>query len=225
MLSRHEGGIPVEKVSVSEDTTTVYNLQIADCRTYAIGDRGILVHNASPGSACVPADGDVVYGNLQTITISTGEQLHRATTGLAELTPSSQSGSPFNSGFYPSWWNRLPEDGRHFRRGHIIGDQLGGEGRNNLANLTPLHTRANSPVMRDCETFVKKLATECGYCVTLEVAPHYRGNRLYPDYVEMTAVYNCGLNTPSHEWKVVIQNTPNVSRSSKCSLQNLPCRT
>lgn len=47
LLTRDGGEVEIEAVSLSEETTTVYNLHVGDCRTYVVGRYGVVVHNQS----------------------------------------------------------------------------------------------------------------------------------------------------------------------------------
>jgi hypothetical protein len=50
MLVLRSGEVPVESVSSRSATLTVYNLEVADLHTYAVGGQGVVVHN-NGGSA------------------------------------------------------------------------------------------------------------------------------------------------------------------------------
>jgi hypothetical protein len=47
VLAGRRGEVAVEGVSVGEESLTVYNLHVAECRTHAVGACGVVVHNQS----------------------------------------------------------------------------------------------------------------------------------------------------------------------------------
>ncbi|MEZ6056957.1 MAG: polymorphic toxin-type HINT domain-containing protein [Planctomycetaceae bacterium] len=51
LLTPH-GELRVDDLFREETTAQVFNLQIAECHTYAVGNAAILVHNASPAACC-----------------------------------------------------------------------------------------------------------------------------------------------------------------------------
>ena len=83
-------------------------------------------------------------------------------------------------------------DGEGHARGHLLGRQLGGSGKD-PRNLVTLHQNpVNTPVMSSFERQVRK-AVEAGETVNYSVTPIYKGNRLIPSGVTLNATGSGGF--------------------------------
>lgn len=77
-------------------------------------------------------------------------------------------------------------------RGHLLGRQLGGSGKD-PRNLVTLHQNpVNTPVMSSFERQVRK-AVEAGETVNYSVTPIYKGNQLIPSGVTLNATGSGGF--------------------------------
>ncbi|MEU7730182.1 SpvB/TcaC N-terminal domain-containing protein [Streptomyces sp. NPDC040724] len=127
--------------------------------------------------------GWIRYGGL--------DKLGRSTGAAAYLTP-----EMVNTGSHASSWVKpsgfAGEQAEHVR-GHLIGRQLGGTGRD-PRNLATLYEYANSPVMVKYENAVRA-ALDAGQSVKYTVVPLYRGSELVPIGVTMRAQPTGGLDT------------------------------
>lgn len=114
------------------------------------------------------------------------DRLGRAKGVEALLTPS-MTGGTTNPRIDPAGWvsNGL------FNRAHLLGAQLGGSNKD-PRNFVTMHRYANSPVMRDLETQVRK-AVDKGETIRYRVTPHYDGRDLLPKGVTIEAYGNKGF--------------------------------
>ncbi|MCW1929656.1 DNA/RNA non-specific endonuclease, partial [Bhargavaea beijingensis] len=71
-------------------------------------------------------------------------------------------------------------------RGHLLGNQLGGPGKDARNLVTLYQTPVNSPVMRDFESSVR-VAVEKGEVVRYQSIPIYEGNNLIPKGITLKA--------------------------------------
>lgn len=76
--------------------------------------------------------------------------------------------------------------GEGHARGHLLGRQLGGSGKD-PRNLVTLHQNpVNTPVMSSFERQVRK-AVEAGETINYSATPIYKGNQLLPSGVTLSA--------------------------------------
>ncbi|MFI0366733.1 DNA/RNA non-specific endonuclease [Actinomadura sp. 1N219] len=120
-------------------------------------------------------------------------------------------GSKANPSIFPSGWPRnaagAPDNSNNvFSRGHLIADQLGGNG-GDPRNLFTIYQRMNNSSMKMYENAVRK-AVENDEQVYYEVRPVYLGHSARASAVRMTARGSGGLF-----FDVTIQNSK--SKSSK----------
>lgn len=100
----------------------------------------------------------------------------------------------------PAGWQYL--DGqRDWARGHLLGRQLGGNGRDRR-NLVKLYNKANSVIMEDYESIVRG-RLDAGERVFYASIPMYEGSNPVPDTVEL---YALGSRGSFSHWTVY--NTP-----------------
>ncbi|WP_432075725.1 DNRLRE domain-containing protein [Streptomyces wuyuanensis] len=100
----------------------------------------------------------------------------------------------------PAGWQHL--DGqRGFARGHLLGRQLGGNGRDRR-NLVKMYDAANSVTMNEYEGIVRR-RLDAGERIFYVSVPRYDGNNPVPDTIELYAMGNQGF---SAQWTV--HNTP-----------------
>lgn len=223
LLSQHCGEVTIEQIAIARKTTTVYNFHVTDCRTYAVGNTGLLVHNASaPSGCCDPPEGYAKSLGTTTVRVSWYENgskditIPTAAEALVTAESVKKGGSAFSTGpKSPPWWETmrnqfLPTFPDKWERGHLIGNRLGGPGGSTWWNMVPLHDEANAPGMFNCEKKIRK-AAEDGHCVKLTVTPIYGNRKVIPLHVKIEAV---SLNS---NWKLGPVNVPNqASVSSPC---------
>ncbi|WP_081748762.1 DNA/RNA non-specific endonuclease [Nocardiopsis sp. CNT312] len=111
----------------------------------------------------------------------------------------SRSNGDINSNPTPGW---NPGDGRVYARGHLLGRQLGGYGRDRR-NLVKLHHTANSDVMQTYEDKVRQ-RLDSGERIFYASIPQYDGDNPVPDAIDLYAVGDRGFYA---HWTVY--NTPN----------------
>jgi hypothetical protein len=219
-----------EWVQVAGQTARV--LKIEECG-YRVGEQGILVHNQS--EVCNPAAGEIAYDPVKTVTFTdaSGNSVSgEVGTGvIAYMTPSSvrPPGDRVDLD-EPSWWSKLQAvAGGPIQLGHIFASTLGGTGKKSWNNLTPLYQKANTPAMRTCEGFLKRLVTECHYCVTVHVQVEGYGQNMsvpaaarpaMPTRVVIDWTNDCG----TQKGTFVIDNTTTAAAQDPCRVANLPCR-
>ncbi|MFD9976418.1 LamG-like jellyroll fold domain-containing protein [Streptomyces sp. NPDC059017] len=96
---------------------------------------------------------------------------------------------------YPTNWEHIPRGyggmKKRHNRGHLLARQLGGDG-TDLRNLVTLHERVNSPRMSKYEGMLEKRVREGGETIFYQVIPHYEGNNLTPDYLDLKWVGSVG---------------------------------
>jgi hypothetical protein len=89
----------------------------------------------------------------------------------------------------PAGWQHLDGD-RGFARGHLLGRQLGGNGRDRR-NLVKMHNTANSVVMQSYETAVRR-RLDAGETIFYMSVPRYAGSNTMPDTIDLYAMGNRG---------------------------------
>ncbi|MFE3458270.1 DNRLRE domain-containing protein [Nocardiopsis aegyptia] len=99
-----------------------------------------------------------------------------------------------NSNPAPGW---ASGDGDDYARGHLLGSQLGGSGRDRR-NLVRLHHMANSKVMKSYEDTVRR-RLDSGERIFYASVPRYDGGNPVPDTVDLYAVGDRGFYA---EWTV-----------------------
>ncbi len=114
--------------------------------------------------------------------------------------------------------------------GHIIGSQLGGDGRDKWENLTPLFEKANKPAMSTCEGFIWRLVHECKFCVRIDVnllffgqnplAPG-EGKRAFAEIVQI--IWWADTAKGRKQDTIRITNHPNEPTPDNCRVATLPC--
>jgi hypothetical protein len=216
--------------TLTDRVEPVYNLEVESDHVYRVGEQGILVHNTS--QVCNPAAGSVSYGpsKMVTFTDKTGKMVtgEVGTGVIAYLTPANV-GNPRIDLDEPKWWDDLQGvAGGTIQLGHILASSIGGSGKKSWNNLTPLYRNANTPAMRTCEGFLKKLVTECHYCVTVDITVEGYGHNMsvpaearpaMPTRVRIEWVDDCGM-----KGTFIIDNYMNAAVQDPCRVKNLPCR-
>ena len=168
---------------------TVYNLEVQGQHVFRVTSNGLLVHNSCPtrtgygafgwGKNPNPAaTGFARYGAL--------DELGRPTQMQARITQDMiGTGSAASRSVQPPGFITGGR-GSNRARGHLLGDQLGGSGRD-VRNLVTLEQNAaNSPVMRGFETSVRQ-AVEGGQIVDYTVTPLYNFTGRIPRGVTLRA--------------------------------------
>jgi DNA/RNA non-specific endonuclease len=137
------------------------------------------------GNIRLRPQGSIRYGEL--------DELNRPTGVQATITRDMiGTGTPANKSITPPGWSG---NGNTYNeaRGHLLGNQLGGSG-DDVRNLVTLQQRpANSPVMRDFETQVRR-AVENGQVVEYSSTPIYNGSNPVPRGVTLNGQGNGGFN-------------------------------
>jgi hypothetical protein len=148
----------------------------------ALVARGVLPSAARIRPPAPPSSPGIVLGAL--------DALGRTTGAAATITRDMlRTGSEALRSIKPAGF--ISGDANH-ARGHLIGNLLGGSGRD-PRNLTTLyHQPANTPVMRGFERQVAN-AVENGQIVRYEVVPIYRGSELIPRGVTLRATGDGGF--------------------------------
>ncbi len=209
----------------------VYNIEVEGEHVYRVGESGVLVHNAS--KPCEKAGRTATYGGKRKLTFKdTSGKSVKITVGTSAsvvLTPSNvgpRTGD-LNS---PKNWNKLKDvAGSSIEIGHILASTLGGKNDDHWENFTPLYANANAPAMSTCEGFLKKLVTECGYCVNVNINVQGYGSNVkapeearpaMPNKVVITWTTDDGCQSGVF----TIKNSPSATTLDKCRVKNLPCR-
>ncbi len=233
-LLASDGSTPVvEMITLREQGEPVYNIEVEGDHCYRVGQQGLLVHNASAPQVCNPAAGSVVYDPVKTVTfMDAGGNAVSGDVGtgvIAYLTPANV-GLPRVDLDEPNWWSKLQAvAGGPIQLGHILASSLGGKGKKSWDNLTPLYQRANTPAMRTCEGYLKRLVTECKYCVTVHVQVQGYGQNMsvpaaarpaMPTRVVIDWVTDCG----TQQGTFTIDNVTTAAVQDPCRVANLPCR-
>ncbi|MGE5278314.1 MAG: DNA/RNA non-specific endonuclease, partial [Acidobacteriota bacterium] len=142
----------------------------------------------SPGPYAYPTDPVQVIdplGLLAEVLYGDPDGLGRPTGATAVITPADIStGTEANSTIRPPGF----EGGNHpfhHERGHLIGNQLGGDG-NDPRNLVTLTGGTNHPHMESLEAQVRA-HVEAGNFVEVRVTPIYEGDQLVPSRVKYEA--------------------------------------
>jgi hypothetical protein len=183
-------------------------------------ERGVLPSPSPPASTRRPPSGErpadnraairrlggsVDYGRVNPATGQRSGIRATITPAMVAAAGREDLGSPADPGIRPPGYDRLPA--RNRSRGHLLGRQLGGSGAV-AANLVAMYqTRANSPVMRDYETFVAE-AVRAGETVRYAVRPIYPTSTAdgAPSAIRITATGDRGLRMD-----VTLANTPEAA--------------
>jgi RHS repeat-associated protein len=124
----------------------------------------------------------------QSFKIGGADHLGRPTGVWARITKSMlRTGS--DASVDPTGWQ--PGMGGTFHRGHLWSKLLGGPG-NDRNNLVPLHSYANTPVMREFERAVAR-AVEAGEIMDYTAIPTYVGDSLIPRSISLKAIGDRGF--------------------------------
>lgn len=102
------------------------------------------------------------------------------------------TGSAASSSITPPGFAGGGKGGAGHARGHLLGKQLGGSGKDPRNLVTLYQNPVNSPVMRDFETSVRRVV-EKGQTVNYSATPVYKGEELIPSAVTIKAVGNDGF--------------------------------
>lgn len=102
------------------------------------------------------------------------------------------TGSPASSSIKPPGFLGGGKGGAGHARGHLLGNQLGGSGKDARNLVTLYQNPVNTPVMRDFETSVRR-AVEGGQTINYSATPIYKGNNLMPSGVTLNAVGDGGF--------------------------------
>ncbi|MDD6827480.1 MAG: DNA/RNA non-specific endonuclease, partial [Oscillospiraceae bacterium] len=132
---------------------------------------------------------------LNSTKISYGEldKLGRPTGAKAIITNDMiGTGSAASSSITPPGFAGGGKGGAGHARGHLLGKQLGGSGKDPRNLVTLYQNPVNSPVMRDFETSVRRVV-EKGQTVNYSATPVYKGEELIPSAVTIKAVGNDGF--------------------------------
>ncbi|MFD1538824.1 DNA/RNA non-specific endonuclease [Nonomuraea guangzhouensis] len=121
-----------------------------------------------------------------------------------------EGGSGAKKSIHPSGWPKDPVTGKYtnpgntFSRGHLIGNQLGGNGKD-PRNLFTIYQKMNNSAMKSYEYKVKN-AVDRGEQVYYDVRPVYLGHSNRASAIHMYARGNKGLY-----FNITIQNSPGQS--------------
>lgn len=121
--------------------------------------------------------GQVIFGELDHLDRPTGITATITKNMIGTGSKASQSIKP------PGFMGGGPGSAGH-ARGHLLGNQLGGSGKDDRNLVTLYQNPINSPLMRDFETSVR-VAVEKGEVVRYQVIPIYKGNKLMPEGVTL----------------------------------------
>lgn len=109
-------------------------------------------------------------------------------TGMTATIDSSMigTGSPASQSIRPVGFAGGGPGSPGHARGHLLGNQLGGSGKDARNLVTLYQNPVNSPVMRDFETSIRK-AVDAGEVIRYQSIPVYQGDNLIPSGVTMRA--------------------------------------
>ncbi|MCF0115618.1 MAG: DNA/RNA non-specific endonuclease, partial [Erysipelotrichaceae bacterium] len=137
--------------------------------TYYVGEEGVLVHNECKTNTSAKKSNNIDYGGL--------DDLGRPTGINAEITPDMiGAGSPASASIKPPGFGGQASG---HARGHLLGNQLGGTGKDPRNLVTIYQNPVNHPVMSGIESKVRK-AVEAGQTIRYSVTPVYNGMELIP---------------------------------------------
>ncbi|WP_318245206.1 DNA/RNA non-specific endonuclease [Solibacillus faecavium] len=122
---------------------------------------------------------NVIFGELDNLGRPTGVTATITQDMIGTGSKASQSIKP------PGFLGGGPGSPGH-ARGHLLGNQLGGSGKDARNLVTLFQTPVNSPVMRDFESSVRAVV-EKGKVVRYQSIPIYEGNNLMPKGVTLKA--------------------------------------
>ncbi len=146
---------------------------------------GKISQNSSNETINKKNESAISYGELDSLGRPTGAQ--------ATLTKDMiGSGSAASSNIIPPGFAGGGKGGAGHARGHLIGKQLGGSGKDPRNLVTLYQNPVNTPVMRDFETSVRK-TVESGQTVNYSATPIYQGSNLIPSGVTLKAVGSDGF--------------------------------
>ncbi|BAU27216.1 uncharacterized protein DUF4280 [Aneurinibacillus soli] len=123
--------------------------------------------------------GQIIFGELDHLGRPTGVTATITKDMIGTGSKASQSIKP------PGFLGGGPGSPGH-ARGHLLGNQLGGTGKDTRNLVTLYQNPVNSPVMRDFESSVRA-AVEKGGVVRYQSIPVYEGNNLVPTGVTLKA--------------------------------------
>jgi hypothetical protein len=216
LLARNGSTPRVVSLVLRPEPEPVFNLEVEGDHCYRVGEQGLLVHNASVG--CVNnRKVNIDYGEFDNwgveigVPTPTSEHYFGRPKGVyAFLTPDQlNKGSEADDRLIPPGWNDLPT-GLLRARGHLLGNQLGGSGKQPL-NIVALHRAANSPAMVTCENRIAD-ALQC-QCVEVWITPVYSGNQGAPIAVKIKAQGDRGF-----QLNVIVQNAASPAVPSRCMI-------
>ena len=193
--------------------TPIFNFEVEDWHTYFVGQSHLWVHNAStpPGwphevtidtcnrhldesvAAAAEHGGGINYGTLDNAFRPGGVE--------ATITPEmyeANIGSSANGSIRPPGYE-IGNNG--LDRGHLLGNQLGGSG-DVPQNLVTLYHHANAGEMESFENAVVE-ALQNGETIQYKATPHYQGNDLVPDRIDLEATGSNGFHK--------VASVPNVA--------------
>jgi hypothetical protein len=174
----------------------VYNLTVDGIHTYFIGAgaANVLTHNSAPNC---PTEGPIYserdsQGRVGPAYVEITEQvLDDAAAGLI----GSKAGR--GSRYAPAGFGG--EQAGH-SRGHLIGKQFGGDGRN-LDNLVTQSITANNGAISTAEDMIAARVRSSRSRVIMSVTPVYRGGGVVPSHIKIEAVGDDGWS-----WKDTFNN-------------------
>ncbi len=220
LLNDRNQAVLLESITERDEPAEVYNLEIDGDHCYRVGEQGLLVHNASAAT----------YGpTLQARFRNRNGRQFIATVGTSAsitLDRTNVGGGRINLREPTPWWPEL-QGVVKVQLGHILGSQIGGKERSEK-NLAPLFGSANSPAMSTCESFLRRLVEECGYCVQVSILiKGYGKNEKVPDAVKSVIPTSIEIS-----WQIlggqggvfVIANDPKATTQDPCRAKNVPCR-
>lgn len=133
-----------------------------------------------------PKDADVKESDGGWLQYGPLDGMQRATYALGVLTPKlKQHGSDAQSSIKPPGWNGNKH--RKFGRGHLVGKQLGGTGKDPRNLVTLYQQTSNTPWMTNVENPLAALVSG-GEKILYEVKPVYDGDSPLCHTVQMTTV-------------------------------------
>ncbi|MGM2820302.1 DNA/RNA non-specific endonuclease [Bacillus cereus group sp. Bce001] len=155
--------------------------KVGDVKKATSGSAGVAKGTGDLGISKITQNSpkNVIFGELDNLGRPTGVTATITQDMIGTGSKASQSIKP------PGFLGGGPGSPGH-ARGHLLGNQLGGSGKDARNLVTLYQTPVNSPVMRDFESSVRA-AVEKGEVVRYQSIPIYEGNNLMPKGVTLKA--------------------------------------
>ncbi|MEV0152205.1 RHS repeat-associated core domain-containing protein [Micromonospora sp. NPDC050686] len=186
-LLRTSAGTRVQVAAVERWTTpraTVHNLTVANIHTYYVlaSSTPVLVHNCG---------GNTAYSEVEN---------GRAGAAYAEITPqvlddaaAGRIGSGTSRGLTRNAPAGFQGGAAGHSKGHLIGRQFGGDGRD-VRNLVTQSAAQNNGPISDVEDMIAAHVRQTGNTVIMSVTPLYENGGVVPSHVLIEAVDDFGFN-------------------------------